>query len=646
MTRKIALVLIATLFQFEMLIGTGWGRVYSPRILTSRTADCYSAKTFAAHPAWKDLSPEARAQAMFAYLTDPETGLYPLGAGVMEGGDKAYEFGLVRDPIKVVAVYGYGYCDVFGPVMEGLWEQGGLGKARTVDLPGMQHVACEVLANDRWRYLDIDLRGTFQSIDGGLRSLDEARHDGALWKRDHGPRFFPMDDLARLEKQFSDSKVEHRYSVAAGGHTLDFVLRRGETFTRWWQPQGGRWLVSEGDAKDKARKALLESEPRGPKSKHASFTSHSHGNGRFVYQPNLQKSASDFEDGVFQSHNVEVTQEGLTLAKPGEGWAVFEVRSPYVIVPLVGKIEDAKDDKDASVLEVDAADASLAWSPDSGDSWLTLEPKQWPATLDLTAQVAGSYGYLLKVGLKGKPGTAIVRSLRITTWVQIAPAQLPALKSGENSLELKTGDHYGLPTRVLSIQPNAADENAFLHYLIRPPREYEPTRRSDRAKGAMIARLPALPKTRIAWFSAGASFAMPIGTDAFPLANRISYAVNTPRDFQPIFADGTGQMAIDRPTPQSHWHYNVDREIKLKQPADAVYVSYDANPALNSYRLIAHCQDETPSNPTPLKVTHAWTEDGQPREYSQTIDATSERYQVTAGQNPVNVSIELAVPSE
>ena len=29
-------------------------------------------------------------------------------------GDKAYEFALVRDPNKVVNVYGYGYCDVFG----------------------------------------------------------------------------------------------------------------------------------------------------------------------------------------------------------------------------------------------------------------------------------------------------------------------------------------------------------------------------------------------------------------------------------------------------------------------------------------------------------------------------------------------------
>lgn len=628
------------------MTSASWGRVYSPRVVAPHVVDAYSAKSFAAHPAWRDLPADAKAKAIFEYLTDDTTGLYALGGGAFEGGDKAYEFHVVRDPIKVLNVYGYGNCDVFGPVTAGLWEQGGCGLARTVDLPGFKHVACEVLANDRWRYLDVDLRGLFQSSDGGIRSLDEARHDNTLWQHPQGPRFFPMDDLANLQKQFAESKVEHRYAVAPGGHTLDFVLRRGETFTRWWQPQGDRWLLAADDLKDKARKALLEAEPRGPKPKHASFSKQTYGNGRFVYQPNLNQNAIDFEDGVFDSHNVQITDDGLTLSKAGDGWAIFEVRSPFVMVPLVGKLEDPKDDTQASVVEVDAADTTLAWSPDFGDSWITLEPKQWPATVDLTAQVAGSYGYLLKVGLKGKPGTALVRSLKVTSWVQIAPAALPAVKAGMNSFELKTGDHYGLQTRVLSITPNSTDENSFLHYLLRAPKEFDPASKSSRAKGAMVARLPALPKSKIAWFSAGASFGMAVGPDAPLPQNSISFAVDSPRDFRPLFSEGaTGVNAVNRPTSQSHWHYNVDRELKLEQPANAVYVRYDANPALNAYRLYAHCLDDSPGKPTDLKVTHTWTEAGQPREHSQTLPAGAGPYQVMAGAEPVNVSIELSVPS-
>lgn len=626
--------------------GTSSARVYSPRIVSGRVVDAYSAKTFANHPAWKNLAPAERARAMFEYLTDTDTGLFPFGAGVMEGADKAHEFGLVRDPVKIINVYGYGNAEMIGPAMGGLWEQGGCGHARTIDLPGWKHAACEVLANDQWRYLDLDLRGIFQSPDGTLRSLDDARRDNAVWERERSPRFFPMEDLPELHKKFVQSNVGHRYSVAAGGHTMDFVLRRGEKFTRWWQPQGGRWLVSPDDAKDEARRKLLEQEPRGPKPKHAELTRHTYGNGQFVYEPNLKGNASDFEDGVFESHNVAVTDQCLTLMKPGDGWAVFEVRSPYVIVPLVGKLEDPKDDSQASIIEVDASEATMAWSPDFGDTWITLESKQWPATVDLTAQVAGSYGYLLKVALKGKPGTAVVRSLKMTTWVQLAPATLPRLVEGENSFELKTGDHYGLATRVLSIQPSSADENAFLHYLLRPPKEYDPASRTTRAKGSMIARLPALPRTKIAWLSAGASFVMDVGSDAAMSGNSIAYAVNAPRDFQPLFVEGPdGAGGIHRPTTQVHGHYNVDREIKLDQPASAVYVRYEGRPGLNTYRLFAHCIDDVPPPVSPMQVTHRWTEAGQPRESSKTLDAGGVSYQIQAGPSPVNESIELAIPS-
>ena len=620
-------------------------RWYSPRVVSPRVADAYSCRTFAEHPAWKDLAPETKAKAMFDYLTDPETGLFPPGGAVFEGPEKHYEYAMVRDPIKLINVYGCGFCDAVGPAMAGLWEQGGCGPARTVSLPGMQHTMCEVFAKNRWRYIDLDLRGVFLDKDGQLRSLDEARKDVSLWERERGPSFFPKDDLATLKKQYEASEVNHRYGVAPTGHTMDFVLRRGETFTRWWQPQGDRWLVNEADLKDKAYREILERSPRGPKPKHPNWSKHTHGNGRFVYEPSLKRKADDFEDGVFDSYNVHVSAAGLTLIKPGDGWAVFEVRSPYVIVPEVGKIDDVKDDKAASVVEVDAAETTLAWSPDYGDSWITLEPKQWPATMDLTKDVAGSYGYLLKIALKGKPDAAVVRSLKVTTWVQMAPATLPALHEGDNTLELKVGDHYGLPTRVRSIQPNAADDNAFLHYLIRAPKEFDPTSRSDRAKGTMIARLPSLPKTKIAWFSAGASFRMSVGNPDNPPRNAIRFAVDSPRDFKPLFKDGPDSAtALARPTEQTHWHYNIYREVKLDKPANSVYIEYEANPSLNAYRMIAHCLDDQPRPAPPLTVKHVWTEGDAPKEHSQTLDAAG-RYAITAGADPVNTLIELSVPS-
>src|SRR5207244_331782 len=129
--------------------------------------------------------------------------------------------------------------------------------------------------------------------------------------------------------------------------------RQGETFTRWYTPQGGRWLHGEHHHKDPFFRKLFEREPCGPKCKHAGWTVHTHGNGRFVYQPNLTDKSSDFDDGVYDSSNVRTSKAGLTVKEAGRGHATFEVRSPYVIVPRVGKLETTEDDREASVVTLE-----------------------------------------------------------------------------------------------------------------------------------------------------------------------------------------------------------------------------------------------------------------------------------------------------
>ena len=138
---------------------------------------------------------------------------------------------------------------------------------------------------------------------------------------------------------------------------------------------------------------------------------------------------------------------------------------------------------------------------------------------------------------------------------------------------------------------------------------------------------------------------MSVGNPDNPPRNGIRFAVDSPRDFKPLFKDGPDSAtALARPTEQTHWHYNVDREVKLDKPANSVYVEYEANPSLNTYRMIAHCLDDQPRPAMPLTVKHVWTEGDTPKEHSQTLDAAG-RYDVTAAADPVNTLIELSVPS-
>ncbi|MBI2929925.1 MAG: hypothetical protein HYY24_30065 [Verrucomicrobia bacterium] len=609
--------------------------VYSPRVLSPNVADTYSMRTFAQFHRWRDLSGDAKVYEIFKYLTDPRTGVYPLGVPAWEGDEELSEYGVVRDPVKMLNVYPIGHCGTLGPTMAGIMEDMGIGPARTLIIPGWNHVASEVFYGGQWHYLDLDVRAVFRRDNGSLASMADAQRDAALWNKPNGPLFFPLDPLDQVRQTYAKTAVDHRYGVGTGGHTMDYVLRSGESFTRWWKPQGGRWNHHASYGERPFPRSVIERAPRGPKSKHESFTVHTHGNGRFVYQPNLTAQSADFADGVYDSRNVATGPTGLTLKEPGEGFAIFEVRTPYVIVPLVGDLDSRADDREASVVKVDAANTALALSLDHGFTW--REVGDGDGAFALTPHVSGTYGYLLKLTLRGRPAQAVVRSLEITTWVQVHPASLPALRKGTNAVRLVTGDHHGLPTRVLEIRPSASKRDEFLKYLVELPKDYDPARRTSRVRGAFVVKVPAPPRAKIAWLSAGASFETHQGATAKNTRNTIAYAVDEPKEFREIYR-------ADVPTDQKHWHYNVDREVKLDAPAHAVFVRYVGDPAVNNIRLYAHCLDDPPRAAAPLLVTHRWSEASVPKSKQVTLAGPGE-YEIVTDAEPEDESVEIAVPS-
>lgn len=640
-------------FTLVLVSAVGWvhGREYAPRVVSPHRADAYSMKTFAGYPRWRGLHGDELAWEVYRYLVDTESGLFHMNE-VLEGQDVLSEYRSVRDPVKILNVYGYAYCAILGPVMAGIWQDMGQGDARTLTLPGWSHVTSEIFYDGKWHYVDLDVRAVFRRDDGTLASLEEARRDASLWTG-RGPLFFPNDPLDSTRRVYQQTQVHPYHGFNQSGHTLDYVLRQGETFTRWWTPQGGRWHhPPEYNRSDWLRK-LIEQPPRGPKPNHRHFTVHNYANGRFCYRPNLTQESSDFADGAYDSHNVRPGPNGLTLAEAGEGHATFEVRTPYVIVPQVGDLDTTEDDREASVVELDADGTSLALSLDNGLSWRDLEVGSWPAVLDLTRHVSGTYGYLLKITLRGRPNEAVVRSLAVTTWVQVAPAALPALKKGENVVEYRTGDHHGLKTRALEVRSDASDPQQFTKYLAAPPAGYDPARKTSRVRGPVVVKLEAAPGTKIAWFTAEGSFQTHQREAARNTRNSIAYAVDKPEDYREIYR-------AEVPTDTEHWHYNACREVKLNRPADRVYVRYIGDPALNNFHLYAHCLDDQRPSAQPVRITYTWREDnrnprlrsresppqsGRLRSHTATLTGPA-TYQVVVEADPVNESIEIAVPSD
>jgi hypothetical protein len=571
--------------------GTLSAEVIAPRVIASGQPDAIDLASLARHPDWAPLDNASFAQTVLMWLTDEFRGVTIVERGPSEGVDKTPEFAAVADPLKTLAVYGYGDRRAVCGALAALWEASGRGRARLAMADGQ--LVAELQIDGEWRAFDVAARTSLSAAASQLR-----------------------------------------YHAVPTGHTLSFALRRGERFTQFFQPQGERWQAADSDTKDAKLRTFWDQPPRGPKSS-GDTPRPLYSHGRFVYEPLLKGSAADFLDGVYDFGNVEVTADGLTVQRAGEGFAIFQVQSPYVIVAELNKLEDPKDNKDASVAELDGADITAMYSRDYGATWLSLETKSFPARLDLSSQVAGGYGYLLRIDFKGQPGKSVLRSLKMETWVQLAPGLLPAVKTGQNKFAFKTGDADGRATLPVVIDASTADENGFLRPVIRPPREFRPGDASRRVIGPFTARIAAPPHCRIAWLSVGGSFACDVKDPASAQAS-IGMSLEGPANFHVV-------ELPKLPADHSWEHYHLDVPIRIGAPAAAVYFRGEGRPALNQWRMTAHCVRETPRSVSPVQITHRWTEAAAAREHAVQLTGGGD-YALDAGNDVANVSIEFAVP--
>jgi lysophospholipase L1-like esterase len=289
------------------------------------------------------------------------------------------------------------------------------------------------------------------------------------------------------------------------------------------------------------------------------------------------------------------------------------------------------------VVELEGRQISLSVSLDDGRTWEKVTEAKGNGHYDLTQQVAGRYQYLLRLDLKNE-SNAEIRKLKITTWVQVAPASLPSLAPGRNHMELRVNDHYGLPTRLKTLISRTDRPERLREQVVSLPEDYSPERTTERIRGTVVAELESLPGTTIGWFTAEGSFRTPQGPSARKTKNTIAYATDSPRGFKQI-------CRAEVPPDMGHWHYNAAREVKLSEPSDKLFVKYHGDPAINQFRIYAHCLEEKPEHAGPVVVTHRWTDRRGPQHQTVTLRGRG-RYEITVDAQPVEESVEISVPSD
>ena len=612
--------------------------VLCPRVTTEHNADTTDLKRFRGFHKWKNKTGQDLAIAVWRYLCDKETGLYHMNE-VLDGPDPHTEFATVRDPLKILNVYNVGYCGIFGPTLDGIFQGVGFEKGRSFGVSKWSHRTTEVWYDGGWHYFDLDVRGALMKPDGVIASLAEARTRRDLWvnpKRKITP-FFPNDrNLGRVFQIYRDSQIDFDFRWFQAGHTMDFRLRQGESLTRWWHPQGGRWHHNKKYNRGFVRRLLLK-EPRGFRSNHAHFSIWTQGNGLWHYEPNLTAASTDFADGVRSVNGLRPGAKGLELTA-GKGEVIFEVFTPWIVVAKINDLNDESDDAEASVVTLDAVvPMNVLVSRDDGRTWkkaATVGPGR--AKVDLTRQVQGSYGFLVKLAASGTPKQLALRSMAIDTWVQVAPISLPRLKAGVNKCSYGLGDRYGKLTMPMFVAPNCVDPADLRKYVVAMPRQYTPKRISSRMRGDVVLKLEAPEGALIDWFTAGAAFTTYQRDAAKNTANRIAYAVGEPKDFKEIYK-------ADNPTWIRHWRYQWDQDVRLRQPAKRVYVRYTGKPAVNVLRATLHLTPKAAPQ-SAVRITHGYKVGRKLVEKVVEMKEPGD-YTVEVAGTPKNVFIRMAVPS-
>jgi hypothetical protein len=463
------------LFLVFLIYSGAFCLVYTPRIKINDQVDCYNLETILQGILKPGMTQAQKAEAAWRFMLS-KTFHYKAPDEGLPGYPGTTESYLLSDALKIINVYGYAYCFEFDGILASLWEAAGFDSTRIWGLPG--HLISEVYYDGAWHYYDSDqsVSAYFLKKDGKtVASVEDIRSDPDYYIVNNPFRSSPSmpfndhpiyehesrEKLATFFKRRADHNIRDRKSLNL--HRMDYYLRKNETLTLFFDPQG-KWRHVGMDVS-------FVNAANGPYDVHGSAK---YGNGLFAYRPDLSDT-SFLEEGLQSASNLALDHGALVLADTAKaGEAVIKVLSPYIIAGMPRGPSVTKDSNQsysgAAILSgrikslkdtiIDPVDLEVQISTDKMLGRFQTVYKQIAGgffNIDLSEWLSlPTYYYSLKIILK-KSRTAGAReprldSLDLRTWVQVNPAALPKLVPGENKI-------------IYSAQGPAVDKVDFIRYL-------------------------------------------------------------------------------------------------------------------------------------------------------------------------------------
>ena len=567
-----------------------------------------------------------------------------------------FEYGVVYDAVKLINVYGYGYCFQNRAVLEALWQAAGLD-ARSCGIGG--HSIAEVFYDDQFHFFDADQQGYCLLPDANtVASIDQICRDPVgliLRQKNPSSPFFPATANPRVPYEskvilaaYFASKEDNYYAHDKGvtGHRMSLTLLPGMRLVRRFKGDG-RWNLRNSTLDMEYKVGYLD--PRAGPRDFLSDTSYA--NGELLYQPDLTRPTGEYRAGVWQDENIRVTGKGLEPALPRlPTWCVFRIRLPYVIVGWPRSFKGPADPLGAAVVSAvfhrgaETVTQKIGVSTDGGltwtDVWQNAEKGRSRALVDLSRHVVPKYEYLVRFELgAARPAESRLESVAIRTAFQLAPRCLPALTEGENAMRFSLGEQ----TEVLEIRPNLSDADDFVrHFQSYRGVWLENGRLCSKRQqpGEVICRLrPPAPGTvhRV-------GVTLGCRREPYKLTPqddiRIYFAEDRPRKWKCIYDDKC-------PPYMKHWSYRANAEGVCRPGTREAYVKIAittvSSAAVQDVRLRMDWKPDGPSGlpPRGIRVEHGWSEAGRQRVLARVLKTAPARYTVRTGKDVVNAFVAM-----
>jgi len=610
----------------------------SPRVVSPVRPDLYNLETMLASPQFSGKQGEALVLAIYDYLTSRIDGIYHFWPADEQAGNPKIRRRCL-DPVKLLNAYGWTICGQAAHLLYAIYRKAGL-KARVYSVPG--HVLCEVFYDGRWHVLDVDMWTWFRTPEGHIASAYELASNPTELILNNPNRSNPcnlpdrsLEDYAKMYAKCPtvDGHVESIFPHwQVIGHTMDFHLRPGETLIRS-QLHQGRFHMPQ------AWKEFMKKFPHEwhghPRERFEPFRTF--GNGRWIYEPRLESGWRDFAEGLWLRDGLKQDDAGLL----GPGEAVFRIQSPY---PFCGipdwRGERVKTSGGVWLFASGSGPVEVQITDPEGN-WVTVLSVRGPfeRQVDITGLLDARYECLLRFNLSGG---ARLRRFRFDGFVMTAPMSIPRLVEGENQMEIRCGDKYGLCTvpwtevvdfregadllgRACSVQNARIDKNEQGWLMIAPEEPDTPV--------SATFRFTAPANRPFAW-----AYVLGIVREASPQRQDSQATIEWSSDGRTWQRLACQKISN---TPKQ-WDTTIDGEALFQQPAENVWIRITSATAICGLEFYGHILDRS-ERPRPLEVVHHWKEQDSQRQFA--VPSGETRYTILCGSKPAGHTITTSVPS-